>query len=164
MPLACQTSRTNLENSLKARFDSTGPSGILLDQETALNANPDLGDFTSDPLTAVINEKARIDTFLLALAPIPITDKIPPALLTLNQTAATARQTFLTGTRTVEMDSFLNTDPGYYNTRFETTRLRVEGGGSVHQINFYIDQINNVIPTKIAALEAQREFLETLLP
>jgi hypothetical protein len=115
------------------------------------------------PLAAVLAEQTRVDAFRLALVAIPLTDPIPPALLTSNSGFATARQTFITATRIPEMDFFLMTNPGYYNTRFQVLRLRVAGSGTVHQVNFFQKAISDAAVER-ADLVAQRAFLESLLP
>ncbi len=161
--MPCQDAHTGLIASLLARFDPSGPSGFLVVQETALNSNPDLGSFVSLPLAAVTAEKARVDAFRVALAAIPVGDQVPSALLTPETAKATARKTFITGTRIPEMDGFLNTSPGYYNTRLSVLQLRLENPGTVHEITFYNDAIVNA-QTEITALEAQIETLSALLP
>lgn len=133
-------------------------------EETNLNLNPDVGVFPSDPLAAVIAEKARVDAFRLALVAIPIGDQVPSSLLTPEAAAVTARSTFITATRIPEMDGFLLTTPNYYNSRFEVLRLRVAGSGTLQEINFLTELINVTIPAERADLEAQRELLEALLP
>jgi hypothetical protein len=159
----CQNAKTALLNSLKARYDSTIPSGILLGEEAALNANPDLAQFASDPLGELAAEKSRITAFITAINAVPMNTAIPPATLTANQTAATARQTYLTGTRIPEMGTFLNTTPGYYNQRFQTLRMRVAGSGTLQQVNFLQQSIADAAVEK-AALLAERAFLVSLLP
>jgi hypothetical protein len=159
----CQSAKTALLVSLNARFDSLGPSGVLLDEEAALTSNPDLPLFTSDPLGAVVAEKARITAFITAINSVPLDTAIAPATLTANQTAATARQTYITGTRIPEMATFLNTTPDYYNTRFQTLRLRVAGSGTLQQVNFLEQAILDATAEK-AALQVQRAFLVSLLP
>lgn len=161
--IPCQSAKTALLASLNARFNSLGPSGILLDQEAALNANPDLPQFTSNPLGAITAEKARITAFITAINSVPLDTAISPATLTANQTAAMARQTYITGTRIPEMGTFLNTTPGYYNTRFQTLRLRVAGSGTLQQVTFLQQSIVNSTADK-AALLVQRAFLVSLLP
>lgn len=162
-PVPCQAAKAPLLSSLQARFDSTGPSGILLTEEAALNSNPDLPLFTSNPLAAIAAEKARITAFITAINAVPLNTAIPPATLTANQTAVTARQTYITGTRIPEMNGFLNTTPGYYNTRFQTLRLRVAGSGTLQQVIFLQQAIANANAEK-AALFVQRAFLVSLLP
>lgn len=163
MPAACQTARTNLDASLLARFNSVGPTGLLVTEQNALNANPDLPSFPSMPLAAVLAEQARIFAFQTALAGIPVTDPPPPALLTSNQAFALARQSFISTVRIPEMDGFLLTTPGYYNTRFQLLRLRVAGNGTVHKVNFFQSAIA-AAPAERADLLAQRALLESLLP
>jgi hypothetical protein len=162
-PVPCQAAKAPLIASLKARFDSTGPSGILLQEEAALNSNPDLPLFTSNPLAAIAAEKARITAFITAINAVPLNTAIPPATLTANQIAVTARQSYLTGTRIPEMNGFLNTTPGYYNTRFQTLRFRVEGSGTLQQVNYLQQSIVNTNAEK-TELYTQRAFLVSLLP
>lgn len=163
IPGPCQASKTALLASLNARFDSLGPSGLLVDEEAALNANPDLPAFTSDPLGAVQAEKARITAFITAINSVPLDTAVAPATLTANQTAALARQTYIMATRIPEMGTFLNTTPGYYNTRFEVLRLRVAGSGTLQQVTFLQQSITNSNAQK-AILQTQRAFLVSLLP
>lgn len=161
--IPCQSAKTTLLASLNARYDSLGPSGLLVDEEAALNANPDLLLFTSDPLGQITAEKARITAFITAINAVPLNTAIAPATLTANQTAAIARQTYITGTRIPEMGTFLNTTPGYYNTRFQILRLRVAGSGTLQQVNFLQQAIVNANAEKVE-LQAQRTFLVSLLP
>jgi hypothetical protein len=161
--IPCQASKTALLASLTARYNALGPSGLLVDEEAALLSNPDLPAFTSDPLGAVQAEKARITAFITAINSVPLDTAVAPATLTANQTAATARQTYITATRIPEMGTFLNTTPGYYNTRFEVLRLRVAGSGTLQQVNFLQQSITTSNAQK-AALQTQRAFLVSLLP
>ena len=149
--------------SLLARFNPVGPVGLLVTQQTALTANPDLGLFVSLPLPAVISEQGRVNVFRLALVAIPLPDPIPIPLLTANMGFALARQSFITTVRIPEMNAFLNTNPGYYNTRFQVMRRRVAGGGTVHEVEFLQTSIVNA-NSEIVTLEEDREFLESLLP
>lgn len=162
-PIPCQAAKAPLIASLKARFDSTGPSGLLLTEEAALNSNPDLALFASNPLGKIAAEKARITAFIAAINAVPLNTAIPPATLTANQTAVTARQTYITATRIPEMNGFLNTTPGYYNTRFQTLRMRIAGSGTFQQVIFLQQAIANSNADKVA-LQTQRAFLESLLP
>lgn len=162
-PVSCQTDHSDLIASLLARYNPAGPSGFLVVQQAALTSNPDLSSFPSNPLAAVLAEQARVDAFRTALVAIPMTDPVPPSLLTANQAAATARQSFITTVRIPEMDSFLNVMPGYYNSRYNILRRRIAAFGTVHEVKFY-QQVIGDAPAKKADLMAQRAFLESLIP
>jgi hypothetical protein len=159
----CQTAHSNLIASLLARYNPVGPAGILVDEETALNNNPDLALFPSNPLPQVLAEQTRVNAFRLALVAIPIGNQVPAALLTPQVPLATARKTYITGTRVPEMDSFLNVTPGYYNTRFDTMKTRIGSAGMLREVKFLQDSIVSA-NTEKTNLIAQRGFLESLLP
>lgn len=163
LPSDCKNARSDLIDSLLARYNPAGPSGFLVIQQQALEANPDLPAFSSDPLAAVMAEKARVDVFRVALQAIPPDDPVPPDLLMSNQAAAMARKDFVMNVRIPEMDSFLQTSPGYYNTRYSILCRRIAGRGTVHEVRFY-RQVIEEAPAEKAELMAQRSFLESLIP
>jgi hypothetical protein len=163
IPALCQTARLDLVTCLTARYNPATTLGILKTQEIAIAANPDLLLFPINPLTKVQAEIIRITTFLNNLASIPVTDPIPPVILTANLTAATNRQTYLNNTRIPEIDTYLNTTPGYYTVRYEMLKFRVSGSGTLQEVNFWQGQIVYLNRQKQDLL-TQKATLEALLP
>jgi len=163
IPTLCQTARADLEACLTARYDPHHHSGILKTEEAAILSNPDLLIFPINPLTEVQTEIIRITTFLNNLDSIPVTDPIPPVILTANQAAATNRQTYINTTRIPEMTTYLNTTPGYYTVRYEMLKFRVTGSGTLQEVNFWQGQIVYLNRQKQDLL-TQKTTLEALLP
>lgn len=161
IPDACKTAKTALISSLKARFNPVEIKGFLVTQEAALTGNPDLNLFTGDPLNAVQIEKTRISDFLASLAGISEGDPIPLDVLNSNEAAASARKSFLLGTRIPEINSFLASSPGYHGDRFKIIIFRIGLTGTVHEIQFLQSAISSALAEKDTLL-SQKTFLESL--
>lgn len=161
VPLGCHTARANLIASLQDRYNPITPLlGLLITEENALALNPDT--FIHDPTVAVQAEKVRIETFLNDLAGIPVTDPIPPAILTANSNAATARINFINNFRIPEMDANLQGSSGYYTSRYNLASLRLKSGGTSQAILFWRNQIY-ALGIEKTGLIAQKAFLQSLL-
>jgi len=162
-PVPCQTALAALKACLLARYDSSGPLGILVAEVAAISANPDLSQFPSNPVAAATSEEARIQLFLTNLASVPPMMPVPALLLSTNAALATARKSYLQSVRIPEMSPFLNTNPGYYGIRFAILRRRVAGSGTAVETAFLQKAMSDAA-VETADLQAQRAFLVGLLP